>query len=339
MTKKRRNSGFTAVELLITLFVAAAFLIAAYQLFNVVIRDGGIARAESRAGNVAYDYLRRYAGTTTNPCTASTPLSNYGVTISGLTNAAVTVNITCPYSATSTLSEIEAIITYNDPQETVRYTTYSYGESGGASNDILQGLIAWWPFNGNANSSVGALNGTVFGASPTTGQNGQPNNAYNFDGTSNYISVADSDALSLGDFTLSAWIQTTGTNAARVINKEATSGSNYGILIVSLKAYFFVDGTWGSHYIANVGPNLNDNNWNNVVATRSGSTLYLYVNGVQIGTRPSSTTATLDNTAALEIGRLYTSSQYFPGKIDDVRIYGRALSSTEVQTLYTNGAK
>jgi len=65
--RQRQDSGFTAVELLITLFVAAAFLIAAYQLFNLVVKDGGSTRAESRAANVAYDYLRQYAASSPAP--------------------------------------------------------------------------------------------------------------------------------------------------------------------------------------------------------------------------------------------------------------------------------
>ena len=72
MNSRSQQSGFTAVELLITLFVAAAFIVAGYQLFNIVMKDGGETRAESRAGNVAYDYLRRYTDAATNPCTPST---------------------------------------------------------------------------------------------------------------------------------------------------------------------------------------------------------------------------------------------------------------------------
>ncbi|MFZ3009910.1 MAG: type II secretion system protein, partial [Candidatus Microsaccharimonas sp.] len=105
MRKQSLQSGFTAVELLITLFVAVAFLVAGYQLFNVVVKDGGQARAESRAGNVAYDYMRRYASNATNPCTGSTPLNNSPLNIDGLSNARITVTITCPDVTTASLSK------------------------------------------------------------------------------------------------------------------------------------------------------------------------------------------------------------------------------------------
>lgn len=124
--KRTASSGFTAIELLITLFVAAAFLAAGYQLFNLVIKDGGNTRAESAASNVAYDYLRRYSDSSTNPCTTSTPLAGEAITIEGVASPLVTVAITCPQSATTTLSRIEVSISYGlgSDAKTVKYATY-----------------------------------------------------------------------------------------------------------------------------------------------------------------------------------------------------------------------
>lgn len=337
MMRGNRQSGFTAVELLITLFVAAAFLIAAYQLFNVVIRDGGLARGETRAGNVAYDYLRRYAGVTTNPCTASTPLSNYGINVSGLTNTAVTVAVTCPYSATTTMSKIEATITYNNPQETVTYSTYSYGETGGASSDVLQGLIAWWPFNGNANTSVGNANGTVSGAAPTTGQNGQPNNAYSFNGSNAYISIPGTwGGASTTAVTVSAWYRV-----------AATSGDFQAIVAATDAAFIHMQvySTGNNAVYINTGSILTTitpqtvGTWNHLVMTSTSGVTAIYLNGVQQGSTLTTTFANITATSNLQIGRGYTNVRYFNGSIDDVRIYSRALSVGEVTTLYTNGAK
>jgi len=121
---RKQQQGFTAVELLITLFVAAAFLISGYQLFNLVIKDGGDVRAESRAGNVAYEYLRRYSGDATSPCAPSTPVDNEAVTVTDLTDVTVTVTVTCSQAATPSVSKVTATITYNNPQKTVRYATF-----------------------------------------------------------------------------------------------------------------------------------------------------------------------------------------------------------------------
>ena len=118
------QEGFTAVELLVTLFIAAAFLIAGYQLFSVVVRDGGATRAEAKAANVAYDYLRKYAPSATNPCSSVTLENNTAITVEGLVDTRITVTAACANSVTNTLSKLEATVTYNNPQETVRYATY-----------------------------------------------------------------------------------------------------------------------------------------------------------------------------------------------------------------------
>lgn len=118
------QSGFTAAELLITLFVAAAFLVSGYQLYNVIIKDSGQTRAESRASNVAYDYMRRYSSSATVPCTETTPLNNSTISVAGLSASSVTVAITCPYSSTTSISKVDISVKYNNPQKVVKYATY-----------------------------------------------------------------------------------------------------------------------------------------------------------------------------------------------------------------------
>ena len=124
MIKSHQQSGFTAVELLITLFVAAAFLVTGYQLYSIIIKDSGQTRAQERASNVAYDYLRRYSTNALNPCNPITPLNSVPITVSGITSATATVTISCPYSSSATISKIDVVILYNTPQQKVEYATY-----------------------------------------------------------------------------------------------------------------------------------------------------------------------------------------------------------------------
>lgn len=121
---KNVEQGFTVVELLITLFVAAAFLVSGYQLYNAIIKDGGQTRGESRASNVAYDYLRRYSASTVTPCVVSTPVNGVSVSVAGISNVIVTVSISCPYASTTNISKVEATVQYNNPPQSVRYATY-----------------------------------------------------------------------------------------------------------------------------------------------------------------------------------------------------------------------
>lgn len=124
MLEHNQGSGFTVVELLITLFIAAAFLVSGYQLYSVIIKDGGEARLQSRAANVAYDYLQRYEDSATNPCTASTPLNNSSITVEGLSAVFITVKISCPYTATTSVTKVTATVTYGAGGDVVSNATY-----------------------------------------------------------------------------------------------------------------------------------------------------------------------------------------------------------------------
>ena len=222
MNRRRHQSGFTAVELLITLFVAAAFLIASYQLFNVVIKDGGNARSESRASNVAYDYMRRYTNAATVPCNPSTPLNNSPVNIAGLTNVKISVAITCLTDTVDSVSKVDVTIAYNSPQQTVKYSTYVTG-SAVPSTDITDGLLNWWKFNGNANTSVGTANGTVTNAVPAPGQDELENTGYAFNGSNTKINFPLTDLpSSMNEITISVWLKPSIANDTTVFRRFRT---------------------------------------------------------------------------------------------------------------------
>ncbi len=124
MTRQIRQSGFTVVELLITLFIAAAFLMSGYQLYALIIKDGGETRMQARASNIAYDYLQRYKAVATNPCTTQSPLTNQSITPANLSSVTVTVTITCPYGTLSAISKVNVSLNYNTPQKTVVNATF-----------------------------------------------------------------------------------------------------------------------------------------------------------------------------------------------------------------------
>lgn len=91
------ESGFSVVELLITLFIAVAFIATGYQLYSAIVKDGGDARFRARASNLAYENLRRAAADTTIPCPSgsavSTPASPANT---GLDNPIITQTISAP---------------------------------------------------------------------------------------------------------------------------------------------------------------------------------------------------------------------------------------------------
>lgn len=122
-TPRHTQAGFSAAELLITLFIAAAFVATAYQLYSVIIKDGGDTRSLARASNIAYDNLRRYSPLATNPCTTQSP-SLVLPSNPDLEAPTGSVSITCPYASSAT-SKIEVIVEYGlSPQQEVRHAIF-----------------------------------------------------------------------------------------------------------------------------------------------------------------------------------------------------------------------
>lgn len=111
MTARIAQTGFSAVELLITLFVGAAFIGAGYQLYGISIKDGSDARLRAQASSIAYSTLRTYSAKATNPCTNQTPTATVPAG-SGLANPAIAVSITCPYGTSASVSQISVVVTY-----------------------------------------------------------------------------------------------------------------------------------------------------------------------------------------------------------------------------------
>lgn len=338
------QEGFTAVELLITLFVAAAFLVAGYQLFNVVINDGGDTRAESRASNVSYDYLRRYSNAATNPCSDQSPVSDQVISVTDLTDVKVSIAITCPQSDAPALSKVESIITYGSPSNIVRYATY-VDKSKGASTyvDVSDGLIARYLLNGNANAEVGSVNGVISGATSTTDRGGNPNSAYAFKGSSSqYIDIPSTFGLTASNSTIALWVYQASTTASGQYIKVGGSGSlGYGLGIGS-----------GNYDNTNPGSNLiglyEGIRWFDTTASlgtgwhfislviNSAGVPLIYRDGVLVGTY-AGTNSSVPAGNSTRIGGY--GGRYTTSSIDDVRIYNRPLSASEISQLFTLGPK
>ena len=211
--------------------------------------------------------------------------------------------------------------------------------SASASN--VDGLVAWYKFDGNANDSSGnGNNGTIHGVTLTTDRNGKPDSAYSFDGD-DWISVAHSASLSSSALTISVWL-----------NPSDWYGVNREWLPIVCKAdYTYTEGSY-RFQIQNCGTviqyglfgtvtatgGIELGKWQQVVATLDENRLSIYLNGKLVGVdeNPGSIGMLSDT---LEIGRDKVGGmEYFCGLMDDLRIYNRALSAAEVKSLYEEGA-
>lgn len=171
----------------------------------------------------------------------------------------------------------------------------------------------------------GGNNGTLIGATWTT--SGKFGSALTFNGTSALVTVPNSASLQLtSGMTLEAWVYPTsvGTSWRDVIYK---GDDMYFLLAASpTSSRPETGGTFATLYGTGA---LTVNTWTHLAGTYDGVTVRLYVNGVQVASlAKTGTIATSTN--PLQIGGDSTYGQYFQGRIDEVRIYSRALSASEV---------
>lgn len=145
------SRGFSAAELLITLFIASLFLISGYQLYTYVVRDGAEASQVSKASNIAYQYLRQVAADENyikDECsTATQPGSQSLNPNTGLNNASVNVVISCPHNDNDDLEGVHlltATVTYasSNGNETVSHAMTAAKPvviaGGGGTNNHMQ---------------------------------------------------------------------------------------------------------------------------------------------------------------------------------------------------------
>ena len=215
---------------------------------------------------------------------------------------------------------------------------------GSNTSELSDGLVAHYEFEDNANDSSGNDNhGEVVGASLTTDRFGIADSAYYFDGNNDRIEVAHSDSLNISKhITLSAWVYTEngGPNNPRIISKDYLgSHSGYELYTdeVGSNSYRKVGtSTAGDVGLQDVGLVYFDR-WHFVATTYDGERMVIFVDGVEVGS-VEITSEISTNSYSLWIGdRRHNSLDDFQGKIDDVRIYNRALSAAEIQALYELG--
>jgi predicted phosphodiesterase len=164
---------------------------------------------------------------------------------------------------------------------------------------------------------------------------------------SNRQDVPSSSSLQLTRFSVGAWFMTSKDYSSNtyIVNKggfgsETTARNmNYGIWMTSAeKIQAGFETSTGSNYFATSPASYSDGQWHYAVVTYGGSTVRLFIDGVQVSSL--STTATLDNTGIQPV-RIGANSLalngYFTGNVDEVRIWNRALSSSEIANAYNNG--
>ena len=230
------------------------------------------------------------------------------------------------------------------PVHLIRHLTIS---PAGKPGQMREGLVALWAGEGNASDSIGANNGTlVNGVSFVAGNVGQ---AFSFDGAS-YVSIPNSPSLDAftTNITIESWLKGNQLTANSDWKGIVTKGNSSWRLQATSRAntvYFGADGVspngdlYGSR-------NVNDGRWHHVAAVYDGAYMFLYVDGTLDVSQPATGSISQNSNPAC-IGanaKAYVPScgcnepgYFFNGLIDEVSIYNRALTASEIQADYEAG--
>ena len=211
------------------------------------------------------------------------------------------------------------------------------------------GLVGWWPVSGNANDQSGnANNGTVNGATLTTDRFGVSDKAYNFNGTSNSISVPANIKFTQNPITYSFWFNKVGPGRLC----PGTSSESFqtifstGSYTQSRDISISTDNRLGVGRSIPSGcdnsmmiqTNLAINKWNHIVLIYESNLVKIYMNGIHLGNYPfTCSVTTVNNTSYIGASNPATWAcvGYFKGNLDDIGIWNRILDTNEIKLLYT----
>jgi len=221
-----------------------------------------------------------------------------------------------------------------------------WGCNSPSSNSSLSslnlGLVAYYPFNGNANDESGhGFNGTINGATLTTDRFDHSNKAYYFNGNSGISATVDT-TLSLMQFTMSAWFESDSATFARIVTVTRPTQCNcyYGILHDNnnkLQIMLLTDSASSGGYRLIQSRSIpSAGSWHHVAITYSNGVLKIYFNGALDDSVSSLSPleTKFRSSAALQIGFCPVDNR-FVGKLDNIRIYNRVLSDTEIASVYS----
>lgn len=223
--------------------------------------------------------------------------------------------------------------------------TFEAITSAGCATISISNLIAYYPFNGNADDESGnGHDGAAVGVVYSNDRDGNPSSAMTFDGN-DFVSIMDDADFELSEYSVCAWFNSTNLTGARAIIARGES-TNTDFMQYSLSTNGNAFQTWYEYgndldVILDTSP-ISTSQWYFGVVTRDAAgNVKLYVDGVLVNSL-SSTQAAPSIISNVFIGVRTNSpadnpnifQDYFIGSIDDVRIFGKALSQSEVLMLF-----
>ncbi len=214
-------------------------------------------------------------------------------------------------------------------------------EDSGAPLSVTSGLVAAYGFDEGSGTTTADKSGRGNNASLYNTQwstDAKFGGSLVFNGSSSLVEALDSSSLDLtGAVTLTAWVKPASTTGWRSLVFKQQAGELIYALYASnnISRPTGIVYTGGAERMSPGTASLPLNTWTHVATTYSGSSLRLFINGTQVASY--GVTGSLPTSGgSLQVGGNRVWGEYFSGRIDEVRVYNRALSSTEIQTVMTD---
>jgi hypothetical protein len=272
------------------------------------------------------------------PCTPTSSTTNLSIPSTSLPYTWNGLTFNNSGSQTATLTNSKGCDSTATLNLTVTNTIPSYVPTNG--------LVGYWPFNGNANDESGNGNhGTVNGATLTSDRNGGAGKAYSFDGVNDFIKCNYGGPSGNPVLTLSFWIKSSQSTYGHLIGYGSNAGSGQDIRV-------FINGNCSNSIAFDTYDNqkakstMFSNEWDNYTIIYNGNlgnnttVSSFYKNGVLMITECFNVNISSTNISSLfpiVFGRYHGTAQtgFYNGLLDDVMIYNRLLTQQEITALYS----
>ena len=247
------------------------------------------------------------------------------------------------YSPSASLNFSDAIVSFD-------ISWYKNGTLNRSLGDINDpDLVAWWPLDYDVRDYAGSHDGLRTNATLNKTAAKVGAGSYNFDGDKDNINMPYSNDFNFGsaeDFAITYWFKTNSSSTANAMLGKLNTTANDGYWIVSSAGMirFNITNASGSSRVDTLGASYNDGAWHHLVAMRrmEGTNLSIYIDG-RIENSRSVTARGVDslpsksNFTLGQPGRFAQAPYYYNGSLDDVRVYSRNLSDSEIYQMYTAG--
>jgi type IV pilus assembly protein PilA len=362
LCQKKSLTGFTLLEILLVVGIIAILAGIVIVALNPTKQFAAVRNTQRKANlselnKALYQY---YIDNSRYP--TSVPTTNLGeICNTGATSTGHSISCT-GYVDLSALVPTYLVAIPTDPQASGTSTGYLVAKNSankiyvkalnaelsqtvalGPSDGILPDhLVSYWSFDGNANDSQGTNHGSLVGSpTATSGVRGLASTAYAFNGSADYITVNHSSNLLFdNNFSISLWFNFNGTGSPasqeKMMGKAVNDPGGFYIARYFNSLQVSSGGNWGA--IQTNWGGWTNGLWESLILTWSrvdSSTLAVtaYKNGSYFASGSASNLTI--GTGLLFIGRS-EDAHYFNGKLDNVRIYNKALSADEALAIYNS---